>query len=264
MPRPGPRPRVLVPIVALLALAAACSNSASDRELARISSRLDSFAVTLTAVTTALSRGSGPTGPTSATVGVAGAASLGLATAPVTIVEFTDYQCPFCARHATQTLAFLKREYIEPGKVRYVIRDLPLTELHPIAARAAGAARCAGAQSESAYWAYHDALFEAQKGLADSTLTTLAMTAGLNADAFGTCLSANRFTTVVEEDAAEARAAGLGSTPAFVIGQTPSGDSLTGKVLLGAYHAITARLRAPVCPEPRAFRMRGARHHRRA
>lgn len=235
MPRTGSRPRVVVPIVAFLALAAACSNAATDRELARISSRLDSFAVTLTAVTTALNRGSGPTGPTSVTVGAQGAASLGLATAPVTIVEFTDYQCPFCARHATETLDFLKREHIEPGKVRYVIRDLPLTELHPIAARAAEAARCAGAQFESAYWAYHDALFEAQKGLADSSLTTLAAAGGLDVGAFGTCLSANRFTSAVEKDAAEARAAGLGSTPAFVIGSTPSGDSLTGKVLLGAY-----------------------------
>lgn len=79
MPRTGSRPRVVVPIVAFLALAAACSNAATDRELARISSRLDSFAVTLTAVTTALSRGSGPTGPTSVTVGAQGAASLGLA-----------------------------------------------------------------------------------------------------------------------------------------------------------------------------------------
>ncbi len=119
--------------------------------------------------------------------------------------------------------------------MRYVIRDLPLTELHPIAARAAEAARCAGAQSESAYWAYHDALFEAQKGLADSSLTTLAAAGGLDVGASGTCLSANRFTSAVEKDAAEARAAGLGSTPAFVIGSTPSGDSLTGKVLLGAY-----------------------------
>lgn len=235
MPRFGPRPRTFVLTVGFLALAAACSNSATDRELARISSRLDSFAVTLTAVTTALSRGSGPTGPATATVAVEGAASLGPASAPVTIVEFTDYQCPFCARHATQTLDFLKREYIEPGKVRYVIRDLPLTELHPIAARAAGAARCAGEKSEAAYWAYHDALFEAQKGLTDSTFTTLAASAGLNAGAFGTCLSANRFAAAVDKDAAEARAAGLGSTPAFVIGRTPSGDSLTGKVLLGAY-----------------------------
>lgn len=235
MRRSGLRPHRVALAVAIALLTVSCADVSTRRELADIRARLDSFAVTLTAVTTALQRGGGPTGPDSATVGSQGAASLGLANAPVTIVEFTDYQCPFCARHASQTLDSLKRIYIDSGKARYVIRDLPLTELHPLAERAATAARCAGEQSASAYWAYHDGLFEAQKGLADSTFGALAAELELDRAAFGACLASNPFAAVVSQDAAAARAVGLGSTPAFVIGRTLPGDSVTGKVILGAY-----------------------------
>ena len=235
MRRFGSRLYRVVPALATVLLATACSDASTNQELAQIRARLDSFAVTLTAVTTALSRGSSPTGPDSVTVGSQGAASLGLADAPVTIVEFTDYQCPFCARHASQTLDSLKREYVDPGKVRYVVRDLPLAQLHPMAQRAAVAARCAGVQSAKAYWAYHDGLFEAQKGLSDSTLAELAARLDLDEAAFDACLTSNQFAEVVGQDAAAARAVGLASTPAFVVGKTLPGDSVTGKVILGAY-----------------------------
>ena len=86
--------------------------------------------------------------------------ALGEADAPVTIVEFTDYQCPFCEQFFTQTLAQLRKDYVETGKVKYIIKDFPLTQIHPQAMPAAQAAECAGAQEK--YWEMHDKLFMGQ------------------------------------------------------------------------------------------------------
>ena len=76
---------------------------------------------------------------------------LGAPEAPLTLIEFSDYQCPFCRRFAETTLPLLKRDYIETGKLRYVFRDFPLDRLHPQARKAAEAAHCAGDQGQ--YWA---------------------------------------------------------------------------------------------------------------
>ncbi len=82
----------------------------------------------------------------------------GDANAPITIVEFSDFQCPFCARFYTQTLGQIEREYIDTGKVKLVYKDFPLNSIHPNAQKAAEAARCAGEQNK--FWEYHDKLFE--------------------------------------------------------------------------------------------------------
>lgn len=81
--------------------------------------------------------------------------------AKVTLIEFSDYQCPFCARFFTQTEGQLKSEYIDTGKVKFYYRDFPLPQIHPGAQKAAEAARCAGDQNK--YWQYHDSLFQNQQ-----------------------------------------------------------------------------------------------------
>lgn len=97
------------------------------------------------------------------TVGVGNLPALGSNNAKVTMVEFSDYQCPFCERHFTQTEPQLKKEYVDTGKVKFYYRDFPLSQIHPGAQKGAEAARCAGDQGK--YWEYHDSLFKNQQNI---------------------------------------------------------------------------------------------------
>lgn len=96
-------------------------------------------------------------------VGVGNLPVLGSQNSKVTLVEFSDYQCPFCGRHYTQTELQLKKDYIDTGKVKFYYRDFPLPQIHPGAQKSAEAARCAGDQGK--YWEYHDLLFENQASI---------------------------------------------------------------------------------------------------
>lgn len=88
---------------------------------------------------------------------------LGKSNAQVTLIEFSDYQCPFCARHYTQAEPQIKKEYIDTGKVKFYYRDFPLSSIHPGAQKGAEAARCAGDQNK--YWEYHDLIFQNQTSI---------------------------------------------------------------------------------------------------
>jgi protein-disulfide isomerase len=146
--------------------------------------------------------------------------SRGPADAPVTIVEFSDFQCPYCSR-ATATLKKLDAAY--PGKIRLVYRDFPLVQIHPNAARAAEAAACANEQGK--FWSMHDAMFEHQDKLGEADLKQSAAALGLDAAAFNTCLESGRHTAEWKKDAAEGDRYGVSSTPAFFI---------NGRLVVGA------------------------------
>jgi len=155
------------------------------------------------------------------------AAAWGSEDAPVTIVEFTDYQCPFCERHFTETAGLIDQNYIATGKVRYLVRDLPLP-FHPNAHPAAEAARCAGEQN--AYQGYHDLLFINQAAwieLTDpaTTFKTYAGQLNLNAAQFASCYDTGKYVSAVDSDAALAGQVGANGTPTFFI---------NGKLLVGA------------------------------
>jgi protein-disulfide isomerase len=220
--------RLLIP---LFGLVTACSD---DVRVAQLERRVDSLAITVTALVNARRGGEPAALSESLTVSLTGAANAGAANAPVVIVEFTDYQCPFCARHFETTLREIRAQYVNTGKVRYVIRDLPLTEIHPYAAAAAKAARCAGAQGEKTYWQYHDALFTHQKQITDSFFIPLAHRIGLNLAAFQTCVGSQQTIAAIDRDQIDAQRAGLTGTPAFVIGRARS-DSVRGVLIRGAY-----------------------------
>jgi protein-disulfide isomerase len=210
-----------------------CTSPGSKAELARLTARVDSLAVAVAAIQSTIERGPAPARHQTATVATTGAAVLGDESAPVTIVEFTDYQCPYCARHARTTLPSLISEFVDRGTVRYVVRDLPL-EQHPLATPSARAARCAASQGAERYWEYHDALFEAQPHLADSTLRGIARKVGLDLPRFEACLASPKIAALVERDAAAAAEAGLTATPSFVIGRAVDG-MVTGVVVAGAH-----------------------------
>jgi len=139
----------------------------------------------------------------------------GSADAPLVIVEYTDYQCPFCGRHAKSVLPLIKENYIDTGKVRYVARDFPLP-FHQQAPKASEAAHCAADQDK--YWAMHDQLFSNQKALGEEQLVTYAGNIGLDMEAFKQCLDSGKYAQKVEQNIAEARKAGINGTPSFVIG----------------------------------------------
>ena len=163
---------------------------------------------------------------------VADSPVLGRPDAPVTLVEFSDYQCPFCQRFFATTLPMLKRDYIDTGKVRYVFRDFPLDQIHPQARKAAEAAHCAGEQGK--YWEMHDVLFQKSPALAPPQLAEHARTLGLSGTTFDACLSSGRHATRVEKGLADGAAAGIQGTPSFVVGKTKPGDMVDGTPIRGA------------------------------
>ena len=140
-----------------------------------------------------------------------GGASRGPANAPVTLVQFTDYQCPYCLR-AEPTVAKLRERYGD--ELRVVVRHFPL-DFHRQARGAAEAAACARRQGR--FFEYHDALFENQKALALPDLEARARKVGLDLEAFRSCLSAKQTSKEVDADLEEGRRAGVSGTPAFFV-----------------------------------------------
>lgn len=145
--------------------------------------------------------------------------STGAATAPVTIVEFSDFQCPFC-QSVAPTLKKIREAYGD--KVRLVWKDFPLTQIHPQAFKAGEAAHCAGDQGK--FWEYHDRLFGNQEALQPSDLKEHAETLGLDPTAFNTCLDTSKYGERVRDGVAEGTRLGVASTPTlYVNGRMVSG-----------------------------------------
>ncbi len=166
------------------------------------------------------STAAGANPPKRVTVSTDGYPSIGPSNAPVTIVEFSDYQCPYCQVWYQQVYQQLMASY--PNKLRFVYRDLPLP-MHPEAIPAAEAADCAGEQG--AYWKYHDALFDQQYGLNRTAYEHYATDLGLDIKSFTACLDSNRYLSKIQANANDAASVGLNSTPSFVI---------NGRILIGA------------------------------
>jgi protein-disulfide isomerase len=145
------------------------------------------------------------------------------ADAPLTMVEFSDFQCPFCARHFTQTLPQMTKEYIDTGKLKYVFKHFPLESIHPLAFKASEASECANDQGK--FWPMHDRLFANQKLLAPLNLPVHAAGVGLDASTFNECLASGRHAAKARRDLADGKALGVTGTPAFVLGRTIPGST---------------------------------------
>jgi protein-disulfide isomerase len=139
--------------------------------------------------------------------------ALGPEDAPVTIVEFSDYQCPACTLWHEQIYSQLMAEY--QGKVRFVYRDFPLTQIHPGAQPAAEAANCAGDQEK--YWEYHDALFSGQYDLSRDGFLNIASDLGLNTTTFASCIDSGKYANEVQTDLQDGINIGVNATPTFYI-----------------------------------------------
>lgn len=169
-------------------------------------------------------------GPTTARVSTRGKQSMGSKDAPVTIVEFTDYQCPYCLRFSKTTFPNLKRKYIDTGKVRWVALNLPLP-FHKDATKAAQAAHCAGEQGK--FWEMREELFMNPQKLNVTYLPAHASTLSLDIEAFNACLQSKRHLDAIAREGKDANAVRLTGTPSFIIGKT-SDDVVSGPVLIGA------------------------------
>jgi protein-disulfide isomerase len=167
--------------------------------------------------------------------------AIGAANAPVTLIEFTDYECPFCRRFHERTWPELKAKYVATGKVRFVVRDMPLA-FHSQALPAAIAARCAGEQGHFA--AVFDALI-ATPELSATAVRAIVARAGVAAAPFERCVAGPAVHQAIDVDTAEAERLGINGTPGFVIAQR-SGTQLEGVVVVGAQplSAFTSRLDA--------------------
>ena len=157
--------------------------------------------------------------------------ALGHADAPVTIVEFNDLQCPFCARFQASTFPEIKKNYIDTGKVRFINRDMPLDEIHPQAIRSAQAARCAADQNK--YWEVAAKIIENSASLSPQSIDQYAKGTGVDFVAYQACMESGRHLDEIRDSAAAARALGISGTPSFVIGRV-TGDTLDGQVFVGA------------------------------
>jgi protein-disulfide isomerase len=158
--------------------------------------------------------------------------------ATVTLIEFTDYECPFCGRHFTDTLPDIMKNYVDTGKVKYVVRDYPLS-FHPGAQKAAEASECAGEQDK--FWEMHDKLFSTQGSWGSDHVASFkkyATELGLNATAFNTCLDSGAMAAEVNADLSAGSAAGISGTPGFwIVSDDGQSQSVSGAYPYATFQA---------------------------
>jgi len=173
----------------------------------------------------------GPAAPQKLVVSLDDDPMLGSPDAPVTIVEFSDFECPFCARFHQQTLPLIMERYVETGAVNIVYRDFPIDSIHPNARIAHISSECADEQGM--FWPYHDVLFERQSewnglgpGDVAGRLAAYAEMLSLDAGAFASCLGDPRISAEIDADKSEGGRYGASGTPAFFIGNAETGYDL--------------------------------------
>lgn len=173
---------------------------------------------------------------------------LGRADAPVTIVEYTDYQCPHCGRFHNTTFEELKKNYIDTGKILFISRDLPLS-FHQNSLRAAQAARCAGEQDK--FWQLRDLLIRNSSNLEQKAIVSYAQQVQLDTDKFNACVNGDKYIDEIRGEVAEANSIGITGTPSFIVGRTNQ-DSVEGTILVGtlSYAALETRIQELLASKP--------------
>lgn len=159
-----------------------------------------------------------------------GGFSVGKENAPLVLVEYTDYQCPFCQRYHNDSFAQIKANFIDTGKIRYISRDFPLP-MHENARRSATAARCAAEQGK--FWELRHAMIVHADQLQADKLGGYAQSASMDVPKFQACVDSDKFRAAIDKDIAEGTAAGVNGTPSFVLGRIENGK-LQGVRMVGA------------------------------
>ena len=168
---------------------------------------------------------------------------IGKPDAPLTMIEYTDLQCPFCRQYHIGAYEQIKKEWIDTGKLRYLVRDLPIESIHPQAMPAARATRCAGEQGK--LWEMRHSILLNNQRLTNESFATFAQDLKLNMGAFTKCYADTaKFQAEITRDMTEAASVGISATPSFVIGRTSAGQ-MEGVRFIGAqpYAAFDAKLK---------------------
>ena len=211
-------------VASLLAAPLAAQSPTNDelkKEIEAVKESLKTIQKDLQEIKALLQRGPAAAAPQNVVLDLGTNPSKGARDARLTLVEFSDYQCPFCGRHVREVLPQIDKEYIETGKLKYVFMDLPLESIHKSAFKAAEAAQCAGEQDK--YWPMHDRLFGNQKALEPWAAHAEAI--GLDVAKFEDCMATARSADEIRQDMAQAQKAGITGTPAFYLAYTDPGSS---------------------------------------
>lgn len=161
--------------------------------------------------------------PLPASLDLTGTELKGAKNAAVVLIEFSDYECPFCIRHFTQVSPQIEAAYVQTGKIRYGFRDFPIAENHPEAIRAHVAARCAGEQGK--FWELHARLFSKAGTHQPADLLARAKEAGLNTGAFSACVATDKYSPLVRQSTALTISLGGDGTPYFLLGRSEPGSN---------------------------------------
>jgi len=173
-------------------------------------------------------------------VSTGNAPMLGDKNAPITIIEFSDYECPYCKQSFTTMIPDLTKEMIDTGKVKFYFRNYPLYFHDPAATKDAMVALCAKDQgNDDTYYKMHDLLFTNSggngTGITEDKLKEMVTSLKLDYTKLSKCVEDKKFSDVIANDMADAEAIGINGTPSYVIGKSSSNGTITGEVLIGAY-----------------------------
>lgn len=183
-----------------------------------------------------------PDEPTTATTSIDDDPIMGdKESAKIAIVEFADFECPYCKRHFEETFGDIKEKYIDTGRAIYVYRDLPLSFHDPAATQEALAGACVqNLAGDTVFFQFHDLIFDKTQGNGSgvggsNVLANLAAQVGVDKESFSNCLSEKKFKDEVEKDSSDAQRASISGTPGFVIGLLQDDGTVEGTIIRGAY-----------------------------
>lgn len=213
----------LIPAVAAIALALAAPACAQSQDVEALRREVEALKLQQAQLAEELRRLQQAMGVRAASLSLGTAPSRGSADAPLVLVEFSDYECPFCIRHFTQTMPELEREYISTGKLRYVFMDFPIDQLHPAALKAHEAARCSGEQGK--FWDMHQRLFSPAGTHGVDRLKQLASEVGVDRGKFDACLDSGRMQAPVRASVERATQLGADGTPQMYLGVADASGS---------------------------------------
>jgi protein-disulfide isomerase len=229
--------RTLFTLIAIALLSAGISAQSTDDRLKAVEDGLKSLT---TMMTDFMSRMKPPTPPPPVEsmppteLSLKGVPLKGASDAKVVLIEFSDFECPFCGQHAKGTYTDIQKQYVSNGKIQYAFRNFPLERMHPSARQAAEAGACANEQGK--FWELHDSLFANQKALQLADIQQYAKSAQTDTAKFDTCMTKHLMAERVSEDLTEARRLGLNATPAFVLGELqPNGTVRVTKRIIGSH-----------------------------
>lgn len=212
----------LIPAAALILVALASPACAQSQET-ELRREVEALKLQMAQLAEEIKRLQQAMGVRPAALSLGNAPSRGSASAPLVLVEFSDYECPFCIRHFTQTMPELEREYISTGKLRYVFMDFPIDQLHPGALKGHEAARCGGEQGK--FWEMHQRLFTPAGTHGADRLKALASQVGLDRAKFDACLDSGRMQAPVRASVERAGQLGADGTPQMYLGVADANGS---------------------------------------